>query len=53
MVLANGSKLDPYAIQPPLGPAIRYTLAPDCKSFVDSIAKPESSIWMLQGFNGK
>jgi Tol biopolymer transport system component len=43
------------SLQPrdPLGPAIRFTLAPDGKSFAYSIAKPESSIWMLQGFDGK
>ena len=37
----------------PLGPGIRFTLAPDGKSFAYAIAKPESSIWMLQGFDGK
>ncbi len=43
------------SLQPrsPLNPAIRFTLAPDGKSFAYSIAKPESSIWMLQGFDGK
>jgi Tol biopolymer transport system component len=36
-----------------LHPSIRFTLAPDGKSFAYSIAKPESSVWMLQGFAGK
>jgi dipeptidyl aminopeptidase/acylaminoacyl peptidase len=43
------------SLQPrsPLNPAVRFTLAPDGKSFAYSIAKPESSVWMLQGFDGK
>ncbi|MGA3024538.1 MAG: protein kinase [Bryobacteraceae bacterium] len=36
-----------------LNPAIRFTLAPDGKSFAYSILKSESSLWMLQGFDGK
>jgi Tol biopolymer transport system component len=34
-----------------LNPAIRFTLAPDGKSFAYSIAKDESSIWMLRGWD--
>jgi len=37
----------------PLNPAIRFTLAPDGKSFAYSVAKRSSSLWMLQGFAGK
>jgi serine/threonine protein kinase/Tol biopolymer transport system component len=37
----------------PMSPSTRFTLAPDGKSFAYSIAKPESSVWMLQGFAGK
>jgi Tol biopolymer transport system component len=33
-----------------LGPAMRYTLAPDGKSFAYTIAKSSNSVWMLQGF---
>jgi hypothetical protein len=33
-----------------IGPAIRFSVAPDGKSFAYAIAKPESSLWMLQGF---
>jgi Tol biopolymer transport system component len=36
-----------------LNPAIRFTLAPDGKSFAYPIVKSESSLWMLQGFAGK
>jgi Tol biopolymer transport system component len=36
-----------------LNPAIRFTLAPDGKSFAYSIAKHSSSLWMLRGFAGK
>ena len=36
-----------------LNPAIRFTLAPDGKSFAYPILKAESSLWMLQGFAGK
>jgi Tol biopolymer transport system component len=34
-----------------LGPAMRFTLAPDGKSFAYSTAKDESSIWMLRGWD--
>jgi serine/threonine protein kinase len=37
----------------PLNPAIRFTLAPDGKSFAYSVAKHSSSLWMMQGFAGK
>jgi eukaryotic-like serine/threonine-protein kinase len=37
----------------PLNPAIRFTLAPDGKTFAYSISKQSSSLWMLQGFAGK
>jgi hypothetical protein len=37
----------------PLNPGIRFSLAPDGKSFAYSIYKRESSLWMLQGFAGK
>jgi Tol biopolymer transport system component len=36
-----------------LNPAIRFTLAPDGRSFAYAIAKSESSVWMLQGFDGR
>ena len=36
-----------------LNPAIRFTLAPDGKTFAYSIVKQSSSLWMLQGFGGK
>ncbi|MGA3087341.1 MAG: protein kinase [Terriglobales bacterium] len=36
-----------------LNPAIRFSLSPDGNSFAYSIAKPQSSVWMLQGFAGK
>jgi Tol biopolymer transport system component len=36
-----------------LNPAIRFTLAPDGKSFAYSTERSESSLWMLQGFAGK
>lgn len=44
------SSLQPRA---PLDPAVRFTLAPDGKSFAYAIAKPESSIWMLRGFDSR
>jgi len=34
-----------------LGPAMRFSLAPDGKSFAYSTAKDESSIWMLRGWD--
>ena len=34
-----------------LGPAMRFTLAPDGKSIAYSTAKDESSIWMLRGWD--
>ncbi len=34
-------------------PSIRYTLAPDGKSFAYSTLKAANSLWMLQGFDGK
>ena len=36
-----------------LNPAIRFTVAPDGKSFAYPIVKSDSSLWMLQGFEGK
>jgi len=36
-----------------IGPAIRFSVAPDGKSFAYAIAKAESSLWMLQGFAAK
>jgi Tol biopolymer transport system component len=36
-----------------LSPAIRFTLAPDGKSFAFSILKSANSLWMLQGFDGR
>ncbi|HEY4960495.1 MAG TPA: hypothetical protein VII29_06535, partial [Terriglobales bacterium] len=39
--------------QSDLSPAIRFTLAPDGKTFAYSIVKRSSSLWMLQGFAGK
>ncbi len=36
-----------------LNPAIRFTLAPDGKSFAYAIEKMESGLWMLQGFGAK
>jgi eukaryotic-like serine/threonine-protein kinase len=36
-----------------VGPAMRYTLAPDGKSFAYTIAKSSNSVWMLQGFASK
>jgi eukaryotic-like serine/threonine-protein kinase len=36
-----------------LDPGIRFTLAPDGKSFAYSVVKSESSVWMLQGFANK
>jgi Tol biopolymer transport system component/tRNA A-37 threonylcarbamoyl transferase component Bud32 len=43
------------SLQPssPLDPAIRYTLAPDGKSFAYATFKWSTSLWMLQGFDGK
>jgi hypothetical protein len=32
---------------------MRYTLAPDGKSFAYTIAKSSNSVWMLQGFASK
>jgi Tol biopolymer transport system component len=37
----------------PLNPGVRFSLAPDGKSFAYSINKEESSVWMLQGFAAK
>jgi len=34
-------------------PSIRYTLAPDGKSFAYTTLKSAKSLWMLQGFDGK
>ena len=39
--------------QAELHPAIRFTLAPDGKSFAYSVVKSESSVWMLHGFANK
>lgn len=39
--------------QSPLNPGIRFTLAPDGKTFAYSIVKQSSSLWMLQGFGVK
>jgi eukaryotic-like serine/threonine-protein kinase len=36
-----------------LNPGIRFSLAPDGKSFAYAIAKSESSLWMLQGYASK
>jgi len=36
-----------------LNPAIRFTLAPDGRSFAYPVVKADSSIWMLRGFQGK
>lgn len=36
-----------------VGPAMRYTLAPDGKSVAYTIAKSSNSVWMLQGFASK
>jgi eukaryotic-like serine/threonine-protein kinase len=36
-----------------VGPAMRYTLAPDGKSFAYTIAKSSNSVWMLRGFSSK
>ena len=36
-----------------LNPGIRFSLAPDGKSFAYAIAKSESSLWMLQGYARK
>ena len=36
-----------------VGPAMRYTLAPDGKSFAYTIAKSSNSVWMMQGFASK
>jgi serine/threonine protein kinase len=43
------------ALQPRshLQPGIRFSLAPDGKSFAYAIAKQQNSVWMLQGFAGK
>lgn len=37
----------------PLRPGIRFSLAPDGNSFAYAIGKPESSVWMVQGFAGQ
>ncbi|MGA3197425.1 MAG: protein kinase [Terriglobales bacterium] len=39
--------------QSELDPGIRFSLAPDGKSFAYSVVKSESSVWMLQGFANK
>ena len=36
-----------------VGPAMRFTLAPDGKSLAYTIAKSSNSVWMLQGFASK
>jgi hypothetical protein len=36
-----------------LSPGIRFRLAPDGRSFVYSILKSESNLWMLEGFEPK
>ncbi len=36
-----------------LNPGIRFSLAPDGRSFAYAIGKQESSLWMLQGYAGK
>jgi len=36
-----------------LRPGIRFSLAPDGKSFVYSIVKSKSNLWMLEGFEPK
>jgi len=35
------------------GPSIRFSLAPDGKSFVYGVAKSKSNLWMLEGFEPK
>lgn len=36
-----------------LNPGVRFSLAPDGKSFAYAIGKPGSSLWVLQGYPGK
>jgi hypothetical protein len=36
-----------------VGPAMRYALAPDGRSFAYTIAESSNSVWMLQGFASK
>jgi eukaryotic-like serine/threonine-protein kinase len=36
-----------------LSPGVRFSLAPDGKSFAYAIVKTQSSLWMLQGYAGK
>jgi len=36
-----------------LSPGIRFSLAPDGKSFVYGIGKTKSNLWLLEGFNAK
>jgi dipeptidyl aminopeptidase/acylaminoacyl peptidase len=36
-----------------LGPGIRFSLAPDGKSFVYAVVKRSSNLWMLEGFEPK
>jgi hypothetical protein len=36
-----------------LNPGIRFSLAPDGKSFVYGVAKSKSNLWMLEGFEPK
>jgi hypothetical protein len=36
-----------------LNPGIRFSLAPDGKSFIYAVAKSKSNLWMLEGFEPK
>lgn len=45
-----GAQLRPVDV---MTPSIRYSLSPDGKSFVYTIGKSSSNIWLLEGFNAR
>jgi hypothetical protein len=55
MPLAPATRLGPYEIvafapASSFSPAIRFSMAPDGKSFVYSVATRHSNLWMFEGF---